>query len=128
MAANTKYQLTAGGSTYIFTTPANSDTTYSAGTGISISSNTINHSNSVTAGTAGTSSATSGTSTLAVPYITYDAQGHITAAGTHTHTITNNVTGSGTSGYLTKFNGANTVTNGPALGSATNTFLNNAGS
>ena len=63
------------------------DTTYSQGTGISINGTTINHSNSVTAGTAGTSSATSG-STLAVPYITYDAQGHITATGTHTHTIT----------------------------------------
>ena len=47
----------------------------------------VGHSNSITAGTAGTSSATSG-STLAVPYVTYDAQGHITASGTHTHTIT----------------------------------------
>jgi len=28
LAANTKYKLTAGGSTYIFTTPADSDTTY----------------------------------------------------------------------------------------------------
>ena len=49
----------------------------------------------VTAGTVGTSSATSGNS-LAVPYITYDAAGHITATGTHTHTITNNVTYTGT--------------------------------
>lgn len=62
-------------------------TTYSQGTGISISGTTINHSNSVTAGTVGTSSATSG-STLAVPYVTYDAQGHVTASGTHTHTVT----------------------------------------
>ena len=46
----------------------------------------LNHDNYVTAGTAGTSSATSGI-TLAVPYITYNAQGHITATGTHTHTI-----------------------------------------
>ena len=61
--------------------------TYSSGTGITVSGTTINHSNSVTAGTAGTSSATSG-STLAVPYVTYDAQGHITASGTHTHTVT----------------------------------------
>lgn len=67
------------------------NTTYSAGTGLSLSSTTFNHSNSVTAGTAGTSSATSG-STLAVPYVTYDAQGHVTASGTHTHTI---------SGFLT---------------------------
>lgn len=48
---------------------------------------TIQHANSISAGTAGTSSATSG-STLAVPYVTYDKHGHVTAAGTHTHTIT----------------------------------------
>lgn len=60
---------------------------YSAGTGLSLSSNTFNHSNSVKAGTIGTSSATSG-STLAVPYATYDSEGHITAKGTHTHTVT----------------------------------------
>ena len=41
--------------------------------------------------------------------------------------ISNNVTGSGTNGYLTKFNGANTVTNGPALGSSTTTYLRNDG-
>ncbi len=64
-----------------------SGSSYSAGTGLSLSSNTFNHSNSVTAGTIGTSSATSG-STLAVPYATYDSEGHITAKGTHTHTVT----------------------------------------
>ena len=73
----------------------NSNTTYSAGTGLSLSSTTFNHSNSITAGTAGTSSATSG-STLAVPYVTYDAQGHITATGTHTHTISGFLTSSST--------------------------------
>lgn len=46
---------------------------------------------------------------------------------TVTPSITNNVTGSGTSGYLTKFNGANTITNGPALGSSTVTYLRNDG-
>lgn len=46
---------------------------------------------SITAGTAGTSSATSG-STLSVPYVTVNANGHVTAYGTHTHTI---------SGFLT---------------------------
>ena len=64
------------------------DTTYTAGTGLSLSGTTFNHSNSVTAGTAGTSSATSSTNrTISVPYVTYDAQGHITGSGTHTHTI-----------------------------------------
>ena len=60
---------------------------YSAGTGLTLNGSTFDHSNAVTAGTIGTSSATSG-STLAVPYATYDAQGHITAQGTHTHTVT----------------------------------------
>jgi len=61
-----------------------------SGAGITVESDSgvvVKHSNSVTAGTAGTSSATSG-STLAVPYVTYDAQGHVTASGTHTHTVT----------------------------------------
>lgn len=39
----------------------------------------------------------------------------------------NNITGSGTSGYLAKFNGTNTITNGPQLGSSTTTFLRNDG-
>ena len=64
------------------------DTTYSAGTGLSLSGTTFNHSNSITAGTAGTSSATSSTNrTISIPYVTYDAQGHITGSGTHTHTL-----------------------------------------
>ena len=46
---------------------------------------------------------------------------------TVTPSIANNITGSGTSGYLAKFNGANTITNGPALGSSTTTFLRNDG-
>ena len=68
------------------------------GTGLTLTHNAtdgivLNHDNSITAGTAGTSSATSG-STLAVPYVTYDAQGHITATGTHTHTVTGFLTSS----------------------------------
>ena len=70
------------------------DTTYSAGSGLSFSGTTINHASSVTAGTAGTSSATSG-STLAVPYVTVNATGHVTGYGTHTHTIS----GFATSGH-----------------------------
>ena len=45
-----------------------------------------------------------------------------------TPSITNNITGTGTSGYLAKFNGTNTITNGPQLGSNTTTFLRNDGS
>ena len=39
----------------------------------------------------------------------------------------NNITGSGTSGYLTKWNGTNIITDGPQLGSNTTTFLRNDG-
>lgn len=58
----------------------------------------------------------------------------------HTHTISdisdfpsipaipsNNVTGSGTSGYLVKWNGTNSVTDGPRIGSDTTTYLRNDG-
>lgn len=45
-----------------------------------------------------------------------------------TPSITNNVTGSGTSGYIAKFNGKNTITNGPAFGSGTTKFLREDGS
>lgn len=40
---------------------------------------------------------------------------------TITPSITDNITGSGTSGYLTKFNDTNTITNGPQLSSAIST-------
>ena len=90
------YTVADSGYTIASDVPSNAkftDTTYSAGTGLSLSGTTINHSNSITAGTAGTSSATSGV-TLAVPYVTYDAQGHVTASGTHTHTISDASTSS----------------------------------
>lgn len=44
-----------------------------------------------------------------------------------TPSITNNITGSGTSGYIAKFNGTNTITSGPAFGSSTTTYLRNNG-
>lgn len=47
---------------------------------------------------------------------------------TVTPSIANNITGSGTSGYIAKFNGTNTITNGPAFGTATTTYLRNDGS
>ena len=60
-----------------------SNTTYSAGTGISIdSSNKINHFNSVTAGTVGAAQTATHGGNIAIPSITYDAQGHITGATT----------------------------------------------
>lgn len=79
--------ITINGTATDLYAPTDTNTEYTAGSGLSLSGTTINHAASVTAGTAGTSSATSGI-TLAVPYVTYNATGHVTAAGTHTHTIT----------------------------------------
>ena len=62
-----------------------------------------------------------------------DGKGHVTGMSVTSGKIpanpipSNNVTGSGTSGYLVKFNGANTITSGPQLGSATTTYLRNDG-
>ena len=44
LSANTKYKLTAGGKSIIFTTPSDTNTTYSAGTGISLSGTTFSNS------------------------------------------------------------------------------------
>ena len=61
---------------------SSTNTQYSQGTGISISGATINHSNSITAGSVGAAASPSHGGTFAIPKITYDAQGHITAATT----------------------------------------------
>lgn len=63
--------------------------TYSAGTGLSLSGTTFNHSNSVTAGTAQGDASKTLTfgGTFTVPTVTYDAQGHVTGKGTTTMTM-----------------------------------------
>lgn len=66
------------------------DTTYSAGTGLSLSGTTINHASSVTAGNAGDSGSTRTLShggTFVVPYISYNATGHITGVTNKTLTL-----------------------------------------
>jgi len=66
------------------------DTTYSAGTGLSLSGTTINHSNSISAGTAsegGSARTLNYSGSFNIPSITYDAQGHITSTGSTTITL-----------------------------------------
>lgn len=65
-------------------TSVNTDTntTYSAGTGLTLSGTQFKHSNSITAGSVGTAQAPSHGGTFKIPKITYDAQGHITEATT----------------------------------------------
>ena len=88
------------------------DTTYSAGTGISLSGTTINHSNSITAGTASGDAdktlAFGGTFTI--PQVTYDAQGHITSKGTTTMTMpATPTTVTGNAGSATKLKTARAI-------------------
>lgn len=67
-------------------------TKYEAGSGLTLTGNVLNHSNSVTAGTAkgddNKKLAFSGTFTI--PTVTYDAQGHIKSVGTTTMTMPDN--------------------------------------
>jgi hypothetical protein len=68
---------------------ADNNTTYSAGTGLSLSGTTFNHSNAVTASNFGptTNSTLTFGGTLTVPYAEYDAQGHITSRINRTLTM-----------------------------------------
>lgn len=65
------------------------NTTYSAGTGLSLAGTTFNHSNAVTAGSFGPGSNATLTwgGTFTVPSGAYDAQGHLTGATNRTMTM-----------------------------------------
>ena len=64
------------------------DTTYSAGTGLSLNNGVLNHSNSIESGAVGTPPETLDYGdSFEVPAIQYDSQGHITQASTSTITL-----------------------------------------
>jgi hypothetical protein len=67
-------------------------TKYSAGSGLSLTSGTFNHSNSVTPGTAkgDDDKKLTFSGTFTIPTIKYDAQGHIKEIGTTTMTMPDN--------------------------------------
>lgn len=97
LGANKVYEFVFTGTNYELVGDRDTNTVYTAGTGISISSNTIGHSNSVSASNAGPSS----TSTLSpggkvsVPYVAYNAQGHITSSANRTITLNSNILDTG---------------------------------
>ncbi len=65
------------------------DTTYTAGTGLTLSGTKFNHKNSITAGTVkgdDTKTLAFG-DTFTIPTVTYDSEGHITKTGTTTMTL-----------------------------------------
>ena len=114
LAANRVYEFVYDGTDYLFMGDINTDsnTTYTAGAGLSLSGNQFKHSNAVTAGTAkGDDSKTLGFGgTFTVPSVTYDAQGHITGKGSTTMTMPAAPTSvSGNAGSATKLANARNV-------------------
>lgn len=89
------------------------NTTYTAGTGLSLSGTTFNHSNAVTAGNFGDTGATRTLAfggTFIVPYVTYDAQGHLVTKSDLTLTLPANID---TNWYPTAFAWTGGTTSGP---------------
>lgn len=91
LAANRVYEFVYDGTDYLFMGDINTDTntTYTAGSGLQLSNNQFKHKNAVTAGTAkGDDSKTLGFGgTFTVPSVTYDSEGHITGKGSTTMTM-----------------------------------------
>lgn len=61
---------------------SNTNTTYTAGTGLTLSGTTFNHTNSIEGGTVGAAATPSHGGKFSIPQISYDSEGHITSATT----------------------------------------------
>ncbi|MBO7536274.1 MAG: hypothetical protein J6T34_03945 [Bacilli bacterium] len=105
----------------------------SEGSGITITGGPITTSGVITVAHGNTSDVadTTNTGRTYIQNIDFDEFGHVLSTTSATETVvipSNNITGSGTSGYIAKFDGNNTITNGPLMGTDTSTFLRNDGS
>lgn len=111
LAANRVYEFVYDGTDYLFMGDINTDsnTTYTAGSGLTLSGTQFKHKNAVTAGTAkGDDSKTLGFGgTFKVPSVSYDTEGHITGASSTTMTMPAAPTSvSGNAGSATKLQNA----------------------
>lgn len=94
-------------------TSTDTNTTYTAGTGLSLSGTTFNHTNAITASNFGDTGATRTLAfggTFVVPYVTYDAQGHLVTKSNLTLTLPANPD---TNWYPTAFAWTGGTTAGP---------------
>ena len=99
---------TEGSNKFTFNGSTSKTVNIKPGTAMSVSGTTIGHANVVTAGNAGpTANATiSPGSSFTVPYITYNAQGHITGRTNRTITLNSNILDTGN--IVTSISGAQT--------------------
>lgn len=108
--------ITAIGHTIEVDVPSNAkftDTTYTGGSGISVSGTTINHTNTVTAGVIGqkTNESVAFGGTIDIPYADYDANGHIVSKGERIVTLpAAPTTITGNAGTASKLQTARTIT------------------
>lgn len=112
LAANRTYAFVYNGTQYELIGDINTDTQYSAGTGLTKSGNTFNHANYGSADTAGPeANASPGYGgTIPVPQVTTNAQGHVTALTERSITLPAAPTSvSGNAGTATKLATARTI-------------------
>ena len=107
LAYGTKYALTAGGQSFIFTMPTDSNTTYGADRGISLVSGKFGHSNT----------AVTAVTTKGLYKISYDAYGHIT--GTESFSLPTKNSWNYDDRYV-KYNAAQTLTDAQKTQARTN--------
>lgn len=127
LAANRVYEFVYDGTDYLFMGDINTDTntTYTADTGIKLNGNKFQHTNAVTAGTAkGDDSKTLAFGgTFTVPSVSYDAQGHVTGKGSTTMTMPSAPTSvSGNAGSATKLQTARSLSITGAVTAAAKSF------
>lgn len=125
LAANRIYEFIYDGTDWELVGDLDTNTTYSAGAGLTLSGTQFKHSNSITAGTAkgdDNKTLTFG-GTFTIPTVTYDAQGHITGKGTTTMTMPATPTSvSGNAGSATKLATARNFSIGGAATAAAVSF------
>lgn len=101
----------------------NTDTKYTAGTGLTLSGTQFVHANYTSAKTVGNAASPGFGGTFAIPRIIVNAQGHITSLTTSNITIPSTAASGGTSGLMTggaqSFNGTKTFTGSVVISNTT---------
>lgn len=126
---NYPVELNSSGQAFVNVPWTDNNTTYSPGTGISISGTTINHANYGQATTYGQTNNTSASfgGAIRIPYVTTNAQGHVTGGGTRDVTLPAAPTSvSGNAGTATKLQTTRTIALGTGVTGTATSFNGSA--